>query len=381
MRRIAITGGPCSGKDTVLNKSVMEWIKDWDLVPHVLPEIASLIIGTGFSPLELMRVNRSHYIEMQRVMLKTQIALSREVEDLAIMIKDKHTLVLFENRGIMDSKSYLKPDEFKDMIAKELAMSEIECRDNHYDAVFHLRTIADTKPDLYMQLFRNNPARYEDTPEKAILADNQTLHAWLGHPHLRIIPNTTLDLRIISMEEKLEVLRQELKHFLAIDRSLEIERKFKLNRFEVDIASFPVPFVRVSIEQIYLKECSFGSRIRCRTQDDSSIYYLTDKKNTEDAGVREEFEVRITREQYEELSKYADPDFETISKERIYFVYNNQSFELDVFNGPPNLKGMILLEIELSHKDQKWEFPAWLGQFTDVTDIKTFSNRELARIT
>lgn len=379
MKRIAITGGPGGGKDTALSGSVEQWIKEWGLTPIILPEIASLVIKTGFSPPDLLSRNRKHYVALERAIIKTQIDLYREIEELAKTVGNESSLVLFENRGLIDAKSYLESDEFRSIISKELGISEIECRDGLYDAVFHFRTVADVMPDLYMKLYRNNPARYENTREKAVEADERTLRAWLGHPYQRVIPNITLDGRILSFEEKLEIFKQELKHTLGIGGSYEIEKKFRLCD-PIDLVKFPVPHAKVAILQTYLDKKAGGGRIRQRTQDGSSVYYITQKKKTGEVEVRKENEFRITKSGYESLMRFADPKYLTISKDRIYFVWKNQSFELDLFMAPKDVAGSAILELELSHRDQKWGIPPWLGAYEDVTGIKEYSNKELARI-
>ena len=68
------------------------------------------------------------------------------------------------------------------------------CARARYDAVFHLVTAAKGAEEAYT--FANNAARYENVEQAAAL-DDRIIAAWTGHPHLRVIDNTT------DFEEKL----------------------------------------------------------------------------------------------------------------------------------------------------------------------------------
>ena len=82
-----------------------------------------------------------------------------------------------------ETKRYL---EFS-LLLKECNTNEIELRDN-YDAVFHLVTAAKGAEEFYT--LENNTARTE-TKEEAIKSDDNLIKAWNGHPHFRIIDNST----------------------------------------------------------------------------------------------------------------------------------------------------------------------------------------------
>ena len=68
-----------------------------------------------------------------------------------------------------------------------IGSNEVELRDN-YDAVFHLVTAAKGAEEFYTTA--NNSARTE-TVEEAAALDDKLISAWTGHPHLRVIDNTS----------------------------------------------------------------------------------------------------------------------------------------------------------------------------------------------
>ena len=90
------------------------------------------------------------------------------------------------DRGMLDNKAYMSQSAFSQTLS-ELNLNEVEIRDN-YDAVFHLVTAADGAEEFYTTA--NNTARTE-TPEQAIMLDRKLISAWTGHPHLRVIDNST----------------------------------------------------------------------------------------------------------------------------------------------------------------------------------------------
>ena len=65
-------------------------------------------------------------------------------EEYAEKLTDKNVIILCD-RGIVDGKAYLAEREYSKFL-KELGLDEIEVRDS-YDAVFHLKTVADGKEE------------------------------------------------------------------------------------------------------------------------------------------------------------------------------------------------------------------------------------------
>lgn len=61
------------------------------------------------------------------------------------------------------------------------------------------------------------------------------------------------------------------------------------------------------------------------------------------------------------------------------FLYHNQYFELDIFVEPEWLKGLTLLEIELTEENDKVDIPPWLGKITEVTADPIYKNYHLAK--
>lgn len=141
----------------------------------------------------------------------------------------------------------------------------------------------------------------------------------------------------------------------------EIERKFLVKRLPFDSETHP----SIPIEQGYLALEPEGQEVRLRRK--GGLYYLTVK--SQGTLVREEYEVELSREQFEVL--WPGTNARRLQKDRYLF----EAFELDIYKG--NLKGLIVAEIEFAdaEKAQSFPLPDWLGQ--EITHINFLKNRNL----
>lgn len=363
MTKIVLTGGPCAGKTAGLCY-LEEKLANQGFSVFKTPEIATLFDSCGIKLGKLIKDNPGQYIKAQELLLKMTVQLEDHFEEyLQGLPEDK--IVMIYDRGMMDQLGYTSIDEFKALLAR-LDLDLVQIRDARYDAVVHLVTAANGAEAYYS--LENNPARYE-TPEEARLLDERIKQAWLGHPHLEVIDNST------DFQGKMKRLRQAVARVLGIPVPLEIERKFLLdNRFSTkDIL---VPYQRISIEQCYLRSGKGReARIRKRGQKGSFVYYLTRKQLLDKPGKRVELEERIGLEKYDVLRKLRDPKKRIIRKNRFCFIWENQYFELDVFCEPP---GLILLEIELTEENKNISLPPFLPVIREVTQDAAFSNYQIA---
>ena len=128
---------------------------------------------------------------------------------------------------------------------------------------------------------------------------------------------------------------------------LEIERKFLISRPNEDLLS---GYKYSEIRQTYLLP---KGRVRKREYDNKTVYTHTVKTSVTNI-TRIENEREITRSEYEELLKIADPSRKTITKRRYIVPYRGFSFELDDF-GAEYMHA--LLEIELPSEDKEFCLP------------------------
>lgn len=356
IRKIVITGGPCAGKSTALSWIQAEYTKKGYSVIFV-PESATELILAGISSTTL-----NSDIEFQTALLKNQLTKEKLFEEVARKLPNDKVLIVCD-RGSMDGKAYIKPHEYEQML-KYLGLNEVELRDN-YDAVFHLVTTAVGAKEYYT--LENNKARYESV-EEAIMSDKKTLQAWTGHPHLRVIDNST------DFEGKMLKLIKEISSFLGEDQPYEIERKFLIKRPDLTKLE-KLAHKKVEIIQTYL-ECSQDQELRLRQRGDgnSFVYTKTRKWKVNDIK-RVEFESRISKEEYLSMLMDADTEIHQIRKTRYCVVYNNQYIEIDIY---PFSKDKAILEIELNSENQDYNLPTFIEIIKDVTTDDNYKNINLA---
>ena len=354
--KIVITGGPCAGKTTG-----MSWIHNafTDLGYHVIfvPECATELINAGISGKTCKDV-----VSFQNALVKLQIEREKIYEETAKNIKSDKILIVCD-RGIMDSKAYLTSLEFASVL-NDIKKDEISLRDN-YDAVFHLVTAANGASEFYT--LENNKARTE-TIEEAIISDNKLIDAWTGHPHFRIIDNST------NFEDKMKNLIKEISVFLGEPEPYEIERKFLIEY--PDISWLNKKCKKVEIIQTYLKSNNNDEiRVRQRGCSGNYIYTKTIKKNINNLK-RIEVEKRLTKDEYINLLMDADTTKHPIRKTRYCLVYKNQYLEIDIY---PFWNDKAIVEIELNDENQEIEIPTQLKVIKEVTNDNKYKNSELAK--
>ena len=356
--KIVITGGPCAGKTTA-----MSWIQNnfskMGYTVLFVPETATELISGGVAPWTCGSNGDYQKCQMQLQLEKERIFR----QAAATMPVDKALIVC--DRGALDNKAYMSPLEFSTVLAS-MGCNEVELRDN-YDAVFHMVTAAKGAEKFYTTA--NNTARTE-TVEQAAALDDKLIAAWTGHPHLRIIDNTS------GFEEKLKKLIGEISAFLGEPEPYEIERKFLIEYPDVAALEKLPNCQRVEIIQTYLTAPE-GEEIRVRQRgcDGNYIYIQTTKRKISDAK-RVEVERRLTKDEYLGLLMDADPDCRPVRKTRYCLTYDNQYFEIDVY---PFWNDRAILEIELRNEGDEIRFPKDIRIIREVTGDDSFKNASLAR--
>ncbi len=352
--KIVITGGPCAGKSTAMSRIQSE-LGQLGYRVLFIAESATEIMTSGVSPMDP---------NFQKHLLDYQLQKERIYDDYANDIGGKVIIVL--DRGALDSKGYMSKDEWENLL-KEFNTTEIELRD-HYDAVFHLVTAAKGAAEFYTTA--NNAARRE-TPEEAAKADDALLESWTGHPHFRVIDNSTY------FDEKIKRLLKEITAFLGEPEPFEIERKFLIKYPNIKWLESLPNVEKVEIIQTYLNsEPNEEVRVRQRGKDGNYIYTKTTKRKVSDIK-RLELERRLSKDEYLAELMNADTSKHQIRKTRYCMTYNNCYLELDVY---PFWKDEAILEIELSKEDDEISIPKEIEVIKEVTDDESYKNVNLANL-
>lgn len=356
--KVVITGGPCAGKSTA-----MSWVQNafsqMGYTVLFIPETATELITAGVAPWTCGTNG-----EYQSCQMKLQLAKENVFLQAAKTMKAEKILIICD-RGALDNKAYMDEIEFLSVV-REIASSEVELRDN-YDAVFHLVTAAKGAEEFFTTA--NNAARTE-TVEEAVTLDDKLIGAWTGHPHFRVIDNST------NFEDKMKKLISEISSFLGEPEPFEIERKYLIEYPDIRWLESNPNCQRVEIIQTYLFSNSNEEvRVRQRGADGHYIYFKTVKRNVS-ALKRVEIEKRLSKDEYLTLLMDADTSKRQIRKTRYCLSFKGQYFEIDIY---PFWSDKAIAEIELSDENTTIVFPKQIKIIKEVTEDESYKNISLAR--
>lgn len=348
LKHIVLTGGPCAGKTTALAR-LTDLFQNLGFRVLVVPEMATLLFQGG------VQFPFQNPIEFQKMLMKATIGLEDSFRGLG-MTQPEEKIIVISDRGLIDSKAYVGPKW--PALLESLSLSEDQLM-GRYDAVFHLVSAANGAEAYYSTA--NNAARRE-TAEEARALDQLTMEAWVGHTHLRVVGNGP-----DGFEGKMQRLKEAVSRAVGLPDPLEVERKFLVQAFDLTGVKHTV----VDIEQMYLSD---GSRIRRRDQS----YFHTKKFKRPDGPGAIELESRISDRTYSDMRSLKSPSQGVLRKRRHLFVYEEQYFELDVFENP-ELGGLVMMELEIDNDAHVVKIPPFIKVIREVTEENEFKNKNLAR--
>ena len=177
---IALTGGPCAGKTTLLER-LRRMTSIAGCTPLFVPEAATILVGRGL-------VIGQNVVQFQTETMRLQLELEARALQKAEALE--RPCVIICDRGTLDGAGYCSREEF-DAIAARFGQSRKSLAER-YDLVVHLVSAAVEAPDAYTT--GNNEARGE-TLEEAVAQEQRTLDAWEEHPQRVVVrsPGTFAD--------------------------------------------------------------------------------------------------------------------------------------------------------------------------------------------
>jgi thymidylate kinase len=182
LQKIAVTGGPCSGKTSGM-QHLSAMFKDAGFDVLVVPEVATLLFDAG---VDLRCATSEQCVLQQTVVLSTMLHLEDALTMLSSKKKASHPIVILCDRAAMDGKAYCTDAEWRLVLENTSHTNHDLC--SRYDVVVHLVTAADGAPDAYNY---SNHARREGLQE-ARDVDDKVRAAWsLYHGRRFTIDNST----------------------------------------------------------------------------------------------------------------------------------------------------------------------------------------------
>jgi CYTH domain-containing protein/thymidylate kinase len=359
--KIVLTGGPCAGKTTALVR-VIEHFSSLGFKVFTIPEVPTLFTQAGMN---YLTTNKGFFYEGEKATLEIQLALEDKFLRMAQECTEQPCIIVCD-RGAMDISAYMSPETWNE-ITRAVGTSTSELR-QRYDAVLHLVSAADGAEQYYTTA--NNAQRYEQMNEEGLRIarslDKKVIHAWTGHPHLRVINNHD------DFEAKMLRVIKQISCVLGLPGPIEEERKFI-----VEITGeMPDDCIESEITQTYLKaEPGNEVRLRKRGWQGKYVYVHTSKKKNSET---EEMvtERQINNSMYEMMLDLADPTRETIRKIRRSFIWKGQYFEIDTYLD--QLEGLVILETKGITADEPVQFPPFVKMKENITCRKEYYNNNLA---
>ena len=358
--KVVLTGGPCAGKTTALVR-VIEHFSSLGFKVFTIPEVPTLFTQAGMN---YLTTNKGFFYQGEKATLEIQLAL--EDKFLRMAQECSEPCIIVCDRGAMDISAYMSPETWAD-ITRAVGTSTAELR-QRYDAVLHLVSAADGAEQYYTTA--NNAQRYEQMNEEGLRIarslDKKVIHAWTGHPHLRVINNHD------DFDTKMRRVIKEISSVLGLPQPIEEERKYIV---EVT-GTLPDDCIESDIVQTYLTtEPGNEVRLRKRGWQGKYVYVHTTKKLNSDTE-QVVTERQINNSMYEMMLGLADPTRSNIHKLRRSFIWKGQYFEIDTFLD--KLEGLVILETKGITKNEPVKFPPFLKVIRDITGEKNYYNYNLA---
>ncbi len=356
VHRIVLTGGPSSGKTTVINKIKSVYAAQGVRV-FIIDETATYLINNGIKPFGDDAID---LIDFQELVMRLQLAKEEIVERAINMMPDAETLVIYD-RGTIDNTAYINAEQFENVLTRLNHVKNFSDLINTYDLVINLVGAS----SFYTT--ENNAARSEAADE-ALRLGEVTLKAWMGHPKIKIVlPSETMDGKI---NEVLNIINDEMKK-----NPVKRQEKYLVDLQNTALATIVQKGKEIEIEQTYLEsEENVEKRIRKSVINGCPSYTLSVYKIREDGTKIIVSEKQIDEKNYNILLEFKKKDSSVIRKKRYYFSEAGEYFYLDVF---ADNQETGILEINIRENEQV-KIPPYVRVLENVTGKEQYYNSTIA---
>lgn len=375
--KIVLTGGPCGGKTTALER-VSSYLRERGFEVMTCPEAYTMLITNGFSFDNSCGTEKDLQLKVQHSVMDLMISIEDSFE--RVLRAKGRPAVLICDRGVMDGSAYLPREEWDEFIlSREGNLNNVELREGRYNAIFHLVTAAEGAEKYYS--LSNNVARTE-TIDEAKKIDALTRNAWAGHPHLRVFDNS------VDFETKMQRLVKATSKLVGLPSDAKKETtKFLLKQIP-NITDFPsqVRYHVFDVEKVFLHvnsdseetEYSYVRKRALKNSVGASFGYTNIQKTKE--GQIIELKRIITEREYNEYLKFKDKSRGIIKQMRVAFVWETQSFNIHTYIQP--VDGVSILHCQ-SDPSEEIRVPPFLEVEKKLTnspdDVRKFGSVNISQ--
>jgi thymidylate kinase/CYTH domain-containing protein len=353
MLKVCLTGGPSTGKTSVIN-SINNYFSNLGYNVIIVPETATSFIASGIRPFGNNSINP---IDFQKLVLENQIK-NEEIADKAAKLLGDNSIIICD-RGTLDGIAYVTESEWNEVLNSESLVD----RDllMNYDAILYMVS----KPELFTK--ENNASRYEQNANEAIEKGKKVLKSYLSHDNLRVIQPRE------DIKDKENEVINIIANMLCLPTRIRNQKKYLVGNINVGaIASIAV---KTQIKQDYIiSDDLLEHRLRKVTQNNATSYHYSIIKKCNE-GKREILKDEVISESnYNNILSIQSGNLVSINKTRYSFVYQDQYFKLDIFEN-----GLSLLEVNLTKENPIVTIPEFISVIDDVTNNDEYKNINIAR--
>lgn len=178
---IALEGGPCSGKTTLMGELAARAVglgRPVELIPEAATEYINRYHDQGLEIADMALNDRPAFLEFQSTVLG---AIVRSIEQAKLAHSGTDAVIVADRAEVA---SYVTPAEYSQVL-HGLGLTEPPIH-KLADKLVFLPSVACERPELYAQLAGTNAARYETSAEEAARVSDANLLAVRSHPELEI---------------------------------------------------------------------------------------------------------------------------------------------------------------------------------------------------
>jgi len=359
--KFVITGGPVSGKRTVISTLEQGLIEKGYRV-FIINNTFSELTKSGINPYKSLPLPNDKFVEL---LVSQQLSKEAMYDEVISAMPKEEKCVIICDRGVFDNKTRCEDESF-DKILSRLNLNESDLNST-YDMVIHLTTSAIGKIKYY------NGSDAPMPKDEAIKVDKRTLSSWVGHNNLMVIDNST------DFEGKVKKVLDYIYEYLGNSMKSVKQLKYliNLNKSKLDFIKDKETF-KLEITQFYLtdntKEDTYERRLRLINHNGNTSYYFTVQKKYDQGLSKVVTNYKMTEKEYNSLLEFYDVKA-SIEKIRYMFVQNARYYKLDVFS---QIEDFAILEVDHTIDQQEVLFPVDMEIVEEVTNNPSYSTAAIA---
>ncbi|GIY25940.1 TRPL translocation defect protein 14 [Caerostris extrusa] len=258
--RLVLTGGPCSGKTTGQAR-LCTFFENLGWKVYRVPEAATVLLNGG---VRFPDLTPNEAEKFQENLLKTMMAMEETYFSLASTC-NRNCLVICD-RGTMDAAAFIPKEVWEKMLSLN-GWNAVQLRDNRYNQVVHLITAANGAEEFYN--VEDNNCRTEGL-DLARERDLRAAEAWVGHPYIDVIDNST------DFDTKLRRLIASVCRRIGIDTGDRLatnshKLKFLVSKLAPDDMFPPFQDFEVVHDYLVTSNPKVQARLRKRGQNGKTV--------------------------------------------------------------------------------------------------------------